>query len=77
MLADIFEKFRNRCLENYSLCPSHCLIALALIWDAIFNITKVKLDLISYVEMHLFFEQGMGGGVSYTSKRYSKAKRNT
>ena len=34
--------------------------------------TKVKLDLISDVEMYLFLEKGMRGGVSYFSKRYRK-----
>ena len=23
LLDDVFEKFRNRCFENYGLCPSH------------------------------------------------------
>ena len=29
LLADEFEKFRNRYLKNYGLCPSHFLSALA------------------------------------------------
>ena len=28
LLADVFEKFKNRCLENYALCPSHYLSAI-------------------------------------------------
>ena len=36
------------------------------------SVTKVKLDLISDVEMYLFLEKGMRGGVSYFSKRYRK-----
>ena len=75
LLANVFEKFRNRCIENYGLCTSHYLIAPALSWDAIFNMTKVELDLISDVDMHLFFEQGRRGGVSYISKRYNKANK--
>ena len=31
--------------------------------------TKVELNLISDVDMYLFFEKGMRGGVSYISKR--------
>ena len=38
-------------------------------WDAILNMTKVKLELFSY----LLFEKRMRGGVYYISKRYSKA----
>ena len=35
---------------------------------------KVKVDLILDVGMYLFFEKGLRDGVSYISKRYSKAK---
>ena len=35
--------------------------------------TKVELDLIPGVDMYLLFEKGMTGGVSYISKRQSKA----
>ena len=34
---------------------------------------KIELGLISDHGMYLFFEKGMGGRVSYISKRYSKA----
>ena len=33
-LVDVFENFRNRCLENYCLCPSHHLSAPPLKLDA-------------------------------------------
>ena len=35
--------------------------------------TKVELELIPYPDMYLFFEEGIRGGVSYFSMRYSKA----
>ena len=41
--------------------------------DMPFNMTKVKLELISDPDMYSFFEKGMRGGVSYFSNRYSKA----
>ena len=37
------------------------------------KMTGIKLDLISDIDMHLFVEKGMGGGISYISKRDSKA----
>ena len=67
LLADVFGKFRNNSLKNYGLCPSHCLS-----WDAVLNLTKVKLELISDPDMYIFFEKGMIRGVSYISNRYSK-----
>ena len=42
-------------------------------WDAMLNMTKVKLELILDSDMYIFFEKGMRGGVSYISNRYSKA----
>ena len=69
----MFEKFRNRWLENYGLCPSNHFIATVLSRDAIFSMTKVELDLISDVDMNMFFEKGMTGSVSYIFKRCSKA----
>ena len=64
LLADVFEKFRNNSLKNYGLCPSS---------DAVLNMTKVELELITDPDMYVFFEKGMKGGVSYISNIYSKA----
>ena len=73
LLADVFEKLRNNSLKNYGLHPSHYLNAPALSWDAMLNMTKVELQLISDLDMYIFFQKGMRGGVSYISNRYSKA----
>ena len=37
------------------------------------KMTKVDLEKISNVNMHLSIEAGMRGGISYINKRYSKA----
>ena len=42
-------------------------------WDAMFKMTKIKLELVSDPDMYILFEKGTRGGVSYTSNRYSKA----
>ena len=52
---------------------SHYLSAPDLSWDAMLNMTKVELELISDADMYLFFEKSMIDRVSYISKRYSKA----
>ena len=59
LLADVFEKFRNNILKNYGWCPSHYLGA-ALIWDAMFNMTKINPELISDLDMYILFQKGMG-----------------
>ena len=35
--------------------------------------TKIELDLILDIDMHLFIEKGMKGGISVIAKRHSKA----
>ena len=57
MLADVFEKFRNNSLKNYGLCPSHYMRAPALSWDAMLNMTKIKLEVISDPDPYIFFEK--------------------
>ena len=72
LLVDVFEKFRNKSLKNYGLCPNYYLSAPALSLDAMLNMIKVKLELISDPDMYIFFEKDMRGGVSYIFNRYSK-----
>ena len=56
LVADVFEKFRNNSLKNQQLCPIHYLSAPDLNWGAMFNMTKIELELISDDVMYLFFE---------------------
>ena len=71
LLTDVFEKFRNKSLNNCRLCPSHYLSAPSLSWDAILNMTNVELKLITDSDMYVFFEKDIRHGVSYISNRYS------
>ena len=57
VLADVFEKFRNNSLKNYGLCPSHYLSALAFSWDAMLNMTKVKLEIFTDPETYISYEK--------------------
>ena len=65
LLIDAFEKFVETCLNYYRLDPCHYFISPGLSWDAMLKMTGIKLELISDVDMHLFIEKGMRGGVSY------------
>ena len=73
LLADVFENFRDICLENYKLDPAHYYTAPGLAWDACLKMTKVELELLSDIDMLLMVEKGIRGGVSMVSTRYSKA----
>ena len=68
-----FETFRNICSENYGFCPSHYLSTAATSLDATLSITKVELDLFSYINIYLFSKKGIRDGVSYISERIIKA----
>ena len=72
LLVDVFEKFRNKSLKNYVLCPLHYLSAPALSQDVKLNMTEVEPGLILDTDMHLFFEKSMRFGDFYISKTYSQ-----
>ena len=75
LLADVFENFRNTCLQYYRLHvdPCHYFSAPGLSWDALLRLTKINLDLISDIDQQLFIEKGMQGGISYIAHRQAEA----
>ena len=72
LLTNVFEKFVNICLGYYGLDPCHYFSSPGLSWDAMLKMSEIELDLISDIDMHLFIEKGMRGGISYITKRHSK-----
>ena len=58
LLADVCEEFRNNSFKNYRLCLSHYLSAPTLSWDAMLNMEKGEIELISDPDMYIFFEEG-------------------
>ena len=74
LLADVFEKFRNLFLEVYGLDPCHYYSAPNISWDAMLKKTQIKLELLSDIDMLLFCEKGIRGGLNGVGeKRYLKA----
>ena len=73
LLADVFEKFIDTCLKFYGLDPCHYFNSPGLSWDAMLKTTGVKLEKIPDINMYLFIEKGLRGGISYIAERYSKA----
>lgn len=73
LLADVVENFRHTCLEAYKLDPAHYYGAPGLSFDAMLKSTKVEIELFTDVDMLMFVESGIRGGVSQINKRYVKA----
>ena len=73
LLSDVFENFRDVCMENYHLDPAFYYTAPGLAWDACLKITKVRLELLRDYDMLMMVEKGIRGGVSMISTRYRKA----
>ena len=57
LLADVFQKFINTCLDYYKLDPCDYFSSPGLSWDAILKMTKTELDLIHDNHLHLFIEK--------------------
>ena len=73
LLADVFEKFIDTCLKFYGLDPCHYFSSPGLSWDAMLKMTSVRLEKIVAIDMYLFIEKRLRGGISYIAKRYAKA----
>ena len=73
LLANVFESFRNVCMENYGLDPAHFYTAPGLAWRACLKKTGVKLKLLLDPDMLLMFEHGISGGITQSVHRWAAA----
>ena len=73
LLVDIFENFRNICMNHYEMDPAWYFSAPGLAWDAALKITKIQLELFSDPDMLLVIESGIRGGIATISHRHAKA----
>lgn len=73
LLADVFENFRSTCHATHALDPAHYFGAPGLSLDAMLKYTSVTIELFTDVDMLMFAENGIRGGVSQINKRYVKA----
>ena len=63
MLDDVFENFRNMCLEIYELDSAKFLPSPELTWHSAFEKTKAKLDILNDIDKLLMVEKGIRGGI--------------
>lgn len=73
LLADIFEQFRKKCHHTYGLDPAWYYTMPGYTWDCMLKYTKCKLQLLKDMDMIMFIEKAIRGGISVCSNRFSEA----
>ena len=73
LLADVFENFRDKCIEMYKLDPAHFLSTPGQAWQACLKKAEVELELLTDNDMLIMFEEGTRGGMCQATYRYAKA----
>ena len=68
LLACVFEKFRQKTLEQDGLEPTHFISLPGLSFLSAFKMTGATIDLITDIEMYTFFERGIRGGMTFVNK---------
>ena len=75
LLFDVFESFQNMCLEKYGLDLADFLFTPELAWQTAFKKTKVKIDLLTDIDMLLMIEEGIRGEICHTIYQHAKANK--
>ena len=67
LLTDVFENFRDMCLNYYGLDPAYYLTLPNYSWNAFLSLTGVRLQQIHIKEMYEMIENGLRGGMTQCS----------
>ena len=73
LLLDVFEYFRNMCLEIYELDSTYYVYTPGLAWQACLKKRRVKLELLTDYDMLWMVEKEIRGGICQATHRYAKA----
>ena len=68
LLACVFEKFRQKTLEEDGLDPVHFVSLPGLSFLSAFKMTGERIELLDSLEMYTFFERGIRGGMTFVNK---------
>ena len=72
-LSDVFENFRSLCLKEYELDPLYFVSTPGLAFEAMLGYTKVKLQLLTDIDMVFMVEKGIRGGLTEAVKKHAIA----
>ena len=73
LLTNVYEAFRETCLEHYKLDPAHFYTSPRLTWKACLKCTEMRLKLLTDLAMLLMFEHGIRGGITQVVRKYAAA----
>ena len=73
LLSDVFENFRDLCMEYYGLDPAHYYTLPNFAWDAMLLKTGVEIEQLHDQEMFEMVEKGMRGGMCQVSHKLAVA----
>ena len=73
MLAEVFESFRDKCIEIYQLDPAHFVSVPGLAWQACLKKTGVELELLTNKDMLTMVESRIRGGMCNAVYRNAEA----
>ena len=72
LLATVFEKFRNTCMLNFELDPTSYISLASFSFDAMLRMTGANIELLTNVDMFLFCEKSVRGGITEVLTRYAR-----
>ena len=73
LLANMYEAFRDTCLQHYKLDPAHFYTSPGFAWKACLKHTGIRLELLTDPDMLLMFERGIRGGITQVVHKYAAA----
>ena len=75
LLANVYEAFRETCLEHYKHNPVHFYTSPGLAWKACLKCTGIRLKLLTDPDMLLMIESGIRGRITQAVRKYAAAKQ--
>ncbi|KAL4123344.1 hypothetical protein QTP88_015541 [Uroleucon formosanum] len=71
LLADVFENFRDLCMQTLKLDASHYMTTPGFAFDCMLKHTNVQLERLKQYDFQLFLENGLRGGICHAVKRHT------